>query len=265
MEDDQRLIIAGDSWSQGEFYRFIRKENTQFGDGVTQRSHPGMWHYLFEHFPDSYIANLGISGGHNDNQVRQIKEEIDQINPDAVIFFYTCPSRTLASRMFQGRIPELNFNTLTIDQYEFYCKKFAREIFVDLNSLNVPVLLIGGHVDLPIEQFTDCANLVPLIPSMKNLVDKPLENLNGSFPKSYLDYDNLERTFWVYERSFTKEVNPDLQTYLTLRHEETMCQQRWTKNPKYFPDNGHGGRLLHKLATDIVAQYLKTQLPKKYF
>lgn len=263
MKDDQRILIAGDSWSQGEFYRFIRN-NDHWGDGVTQRSHPGMWHYLLNAYPDAYVANLGISGGHNDNQVDLIHREIHGINPDVIIFFYTCPSRTLAGRVFNKFI-DLDWQTLTYKHFEDYCEKFAVETFEKLNSLGYRVLMIGGHVDLPLHLMKDYANLVPIIPSMKNLVDDPLFDHKGTkFPTSYIDYENLERSFWVHGLDHRDHLNINLQNYLTLRHNETLSNQVWPKNPKHFPDNGHAGRTVHKIATDIVVDYLKQNIPQKY-
>ena len=47
----QKLVIAGDSWSQGEFNHFPEDNNR------TIQTHPGTHQFILEEFPDAMVRN----------------------------------------------------------------------------------------------------------------------------------------------------------------------------------------------------------------
>ena len=132
-----------------------------------------------------------------------------------------------------------------------------------LNDLGVPILMIGGHVDLDMDNFLNYKNLIPLIPRAKAL----LPNSYGPIPPSTIDYNTLEGTVLIdcIDAGLKPPpLNPELLEQLKVLYKENFCWEEHPRDELLFPDVSHGSRLIHKEISNAVADWLRSNLPDTY-
>ncbi len=245
----QKLVIAGDSWSQGEFSRF-----PEYNGRVIQ-THPGTHQYLIEAFPDLHLKNYGRNADNNTSQAHLLKKEWEFMVPDAVVFFWTCSLREVANKLVKREIPsDLSLGELLdhIDDSQHSAMKL-------LNDLGVPVLMVGGHVDLDVDKISQYDNLVPLVPRAKGLFMGGF----GDIPPSTIDYNTLEGTIMndcIDEGVTPPSLNKELLFNLSTLYKQNYCYKNFRRDEKLFPDISHGGRKIHKEISFYVIDWLRSNL-----
>ena len=129
------------------------------------------------------------------------------------------------------------------------CNKSTDKYLSQLNSFGLPVLLIGGQVSLP-DQDPKLDNINFLIERMANLIDEPLWDMEQMKPTkgkltNTIDWQAVERMQDSYlHEQFKVEIRQ-----LRKKHDVDL-------NYNYFPDMGHGGRWLHKLASFKIIEFI---------
>ena len=252
----QKLVIAGDSWSQGEFNHFPEDNNR------TIQTHPGTHQFILEEFPDAMVRNYGMNADNNTHQAKLLKQELPFMKPDAIIFFWTCPLREVANKLVKREIPG-DRDTLKLHNLLNLISTEALNSMGLLNDLGVPILMIGGHVDLDMDNFLNYKNLIPLIPRAKAL----LPNSYGPIPPSTIDYNTLEGTVLIdcIDAGLKPPpLNPELLEQLKVLYKENFCWEEHPRDEFLFPDVSHGSRLIHKEISNAVADWLRKNLPDTY-
>lgn len=236
------IAILGDSWAHGE-WSVIGNSSIVTHSGVAQ--------YLQETYPKSNIVNFAKSGGGNIYQTDWIAEYIGTDNFrkyfDLVIVFWTDPGRDVLNEYEKNPLDDYGF--LNANHYTELCNKTADDYLAQLNSLNLPVLLIGGQVSLP-ESSLKLENINFLVERMANLVEEPywdmleMKSYKGKLSNK-IDWEALERI---------QDVKLDEQFKVELKQLQKL--QDYDLNYEFFPDMGHGGRYLHKICTFKIIEYI---------
>ena len=238
------IAILGDSWAWGEW--------SVIGDG-NMVTHAGVSQYLQETYPKSNIVNFAKSGGGNIYQTDWIIDYIGVENFskyfDLVIVFWTDPGRDVLNKYEKNPLPDNDYSFLSLTLYNELCNKTTEEYLTQLNSFGLPVLLMGGQVSLPDEDY-DLDNINFLIERIANLVDEPLWDMKEMKPMK----GKLTNTIDWHAIARMQDVN------LHEKFKADVKQLRQSHDPylnyNYFPDMGHGGRWLHKLATFKVIEFI---------
>ena len=238
----KNIAIIGDSWAWGE-WSFIGETNFP--------THTGIQHYLQLEYPRANIVNFARAGGSNLYQIDYIQEHIGlekfKDSFDVVICFWTDPGRDILNNIKE----DADLSHYTEEIYISKCNNTAEVFLNQLNNLDIPVFLIGGQVSLPdADKLSKYSNLIPSVNRMVNLVDKAFWNDKVNGPAkgkmdNTIDWMAPDR---VSHLNFNKQFKDRLKV---LQYEQNL----FPLNLNFFPDNGHAGRSLHRLAcTKIIEQ-----------
>ena len=241
--------IAGDSWSMGEWFPFNPGGN--YIDTIPALSHRSPEIYLHEYYNNIKVYHLGRQGDCNTYQSDisyKIKDHLD-----FAIVYWTCPSRDMLNQ-WEHKLGIEKLKNLTSESYENICYENSRDRLEELNSCGFPILLIGGQVSLP--DVSEYSNIIAVVERMTNLIDYPFWDEKTNQPMSgklnnKLDYDGMIRLTRINE---SYEVPAGIIDYLEDKIKEFGIRQRY--NPKYFPDQGHGNRLVHKLTMEKIKEVI---------
>ena len=236
----KRIAILGDSWSHGE-WSVISDAETAF----SKVTHPGLQHFLLNEWPDLEVVNFGIAGGGNLYQLDQLQLVLGSKPAtdifDLIICFWTNPGRDVYNTIKDNT--DQFFINYTIEEYEESCMLANKEHHKALEDLNIPVILIGGQVSLPL--FPTAKNLIPLVPRMANCVTHPfwdmdnMEEEKGTIDNC-IDYEQLTM---IPSGKFNDKFKVQL---------DEKIKQDYCLNYNYFNDLGHGNRKLHRIVADKV-------------
>ena len=231
------IAILGDSWAWGE-WSFVGETN--------MNTHNGTHHYLQQKYHEANIVNFAKAGGSNLYQLDYIANHVNMYNFkkdfDVVICFWTDPGRDVLNTIEEDNLDDLSYFSKVY--YEDRCRKSADIFLKQLNSIGIPVILVGGQVSLPTHiDRSQYSNLYFLIDRMINLIDKPFWDSDKMCPIK----GTLENTIdWtapgrIKHLNITEEFKAEL--------DELMETYDKHLNFEFFPDLGHGGRSLHRIAS----------------
>lgn len=233
----ENIAILGDSWAWGE-WSFVGETNFP--------THSGTHHYLQQEYPRANIVNFARAGGSNLYQLDHIAEHVGmphfRRNFDVAICFWTDPGRDVLNKIEQDEGDDLYH--FSQEYYAERCKTTSDIFLNQLNDIGVPVILLGGQVSLPTHiDYTEYENLYPVVDRISNLVDKPFWNKEINSPirgemDNTIDWMAPAR---VEHLNFSEDFKKELQ--------ELRLEQGKHLNYTFFPDLGHGGRTLHRLAS----------------
>ena len=252
---NNNIAILGDSWSFGEWYPLDGHDGSYI-DIVPVVSHPSPQVYLHQHFNNLKIYHIGQVGGQNNNSANALKQHKHLF--DFAIVYWTCPSREILNKWENS---DSDLSSLTIEGYKNRVLKCSKSALEDFNDCDMPILFVGGHVSLP--DLSEYKNCIPVVERMTNLIDNPYycPREKTSKPGSVhnkIDWEGIGRFEQLghgnynLSEQFLNDINE-------LKNEEMYhIKNNYQFNPYYFPDQGHGGRHLHKLATDKIIEYIKT-------
>lgn len=249
------VALMGDSWSCGEWY--LLPDN--FESNIQPISHRSPEIYLHQHFNNIKIYYLGVQGGTNLSQAEALAKISKHV--DLGVVYWTCPGRDLINA-WDYDIKNNNYETMELVQsldvnlFKKLCESNTSTVLDIFNRLNIPICFIGGHTSLPnMDMYENC---YPVVDRMTNLVDEPFwdRDLKRPIPgecHNKIDWIGLERMSFTSE---TFSLTPDqIQSFKNQFKIEGGHPGPW--NSYYFPDQGHGGRHLHKVATIKLAEFIK--------
>lgn len=249
------VALMGDSWSCGEWYLLPDHKQIDI-DPISHRS-PEV--FLHEQFDYLKIYHLGTQGGTNLTQAKALAKIFEYA--DLGIVYWTCPGRDIINDWVYD-IENNNQETmevvqnLSVDKFNKLCRSYSAKALEIFNSFNIPICFIGGQVSLPnMDTYNNC---YPVIDRMVNLIDEPFWDWNTKTAiagkcHNKIDWLGLERMMNVSDT-------------FSLSHEqiEKFQQQfmddgghRGPWDSYYFPDQGHGGRHLHKIAINKLVDFIK--------
>lgn len=246
----KRIAILGDSWAHGEWSVLCNYDTSR-----SMVTHTGLQHYLRREWDHIDIVNFGISGGGNLYQLDRINEllggegSISKVF-DLLICFWTNPGRDVVKNFHDDCGEIILPKEYKIEDYEKECNIVNNHHCRALDSLGIPVILIGGQVSLPtLPPRTE--NLIPLVPRMANLVPDPLwdidkvTSIEGNLT-NILEHNQLRVIpSKFYNEKFLEDLN------------QKSKEEHYNLNYKYFNDLGHGNRILHKMVADLVIKTIE--------
>lgn len=215
-----RVLIAGDSWSQGEW-------GGSHGEyGVV---HQGMHQYLLD---DGYeVFNVGRGGYHNFESFDAVTQ-FDQ-SFDHLIFFYTDPLRVSKEDDIKNIPPQH-----LIAEHKQVIYRYLEQI---KNETHAKITLIGGCVKF----IGDDTNIDYLIPSVTELL------IPNFVDNEYLVSQQWRSHFLAQEKTFNIQQKTQWLEILTQADNKFSV---WGKNPEYFwPDGYH----MNRKGAKIVYEKLK--------
>ena len=219
------ILISGDSWGCGEW-----------GNNSTHNvSHPGLEKYLKS--KDHYVINLSQGGANNIESIDRIFYKLSNKKYDFIFWFQTSPFRNLR--------PYTTFEK-DFKSYNDLIKKSNQLLDIDykkLNDFNHPIHCIGGCSKLNLELISKYHNLIPIVPSVTELILK----------------DFIHPLVWLDEWTHLIGTQFDKESVDLLYNNQATIDQLKTveKYKKYFwPDGSHPNRYGHK----ILFKYLCDQL-----
>jgi len=222
------FVISGDSWGCGEWC-----VNGPNGYGVV---HNGLQQYLDE--TGHLTKNVAKGGSSNLDSVRRLKAELFiKSDYDYIIWFQTDPLRDLRP------YDKSRFVTFTkIDDMLTSCSMLLNVTYTLLNNIGVPVHCIGGLSKLNIELMKDYRNLIPMIPSVKELYVPEHRHSNIAFsdwikfiPRQFQDFDEL----------------------ISIKHEDDHFFENPAHKIFFWPDGIHPNRYGHKIIFDKISDMLR--------
>jgi len=232
------IAILGDSWAWGE-WSFVGETN--------MNTHNGTHHYLQQEYHRANIVNFAKAGGSNLYQLDYIASHVNMYNFkkdfDVVVCFWTDPGRDVLNKIEQDE--GNNLNHFSQEYYTERCKTTSDIFLNQLNDIGVPVILLGGQVSLPTHtDYTEYENLYPVVDRISNLIDEPFWDSDKMCPikgtlDNTIDWSALGRV--EHLNLLTEKFKAELDE---LRE---TCDKHL--NYTFFPDLGHGGRTLHRLAS----------------
>lgn len=243
------VAIAGDSWSMGEWFPF--KDGDLYAGWVPALSHRSPEIYLHQAYDNLRIYHFGRQGDNNAVQANILLEQSADL--DFAIVYWTCPSRDLLIPD-NNHYDHLDLPTLTLEQYEKQCSEFSKIRLETLQKCDVPILLVGGHVSLP--DVSEYSNLIPVVDRMTNLVDEPFWDDLTKKPKAGSLHNKLDYVGMLRLDNVDDNFDLPFQLRNSLIEKIDNNGLKETLNPKYFPDQGHGNRLVHKLTIDKIVEYI---------
>ena len=187
-----RILVAGDSWSQGEW---------GFSSGQYAVDHGGLAQYLTE--AGHTVDNVGQGGSTNELQVEAIERAVHEQIYDQIFWFHSTFERQLISEFHQDQLTtEWSFieqwhqdnidiwsNINTLEDFLSLERSMLDGVYSRLNKVDQPIHVIGGS-----------SRTVPSISNYANLntvIDRVMEWLlpDYQFPRwlnSQLDYTEFK-------------------------------------------------------------------------
>ena len=244
------VAIVGDSWAFGEWYPIEGHIGSYVGT-VPVVSHPSPQTYLHEHFKNLKIYHMAQVGGENNANADVLKNHKQYFNLGIV--YWTCPSRALLNKWENTN---KDCSQLTLEDYRCKVEEYSKSALEDYNDCDMPLLFVGGQVSLP--DLSNYDNCHAVVDRMTNLVEEPFwcehEKVNKTGTvHNKIDWEGIFRLAELgQDINFSEEFLKDVHK---IRLEEFP---EYRLNPYYFPDQGHGGRYLHKIATDKLIKFIET-------
>lgn len=224
-----KIVIAGDSWGLGEWGHV----NDRY-----QPIHAGTEHFLRVIYPQHDIINVSQAGASNMRAISRLKL---QTGMDLVIYFQTDAMRELSPYTS-------NKTFLSLSCYDDIANlniKLLDQAYKDLDEIGCTVLMIGGCAKLHTDLMLSYNNLVPLIPSVAEMLIPGHEQT--LFP--YGDYlDHIKLIF--KDRSKLDELIK-IGNLFKNEHKVATCKEY------FYPDIHHCNRHGHEKIVAKIAGYIK--------
>lgn len=223
------IIIAGDSWGLGEWGQVY---------GKYKPVHAGTAHFLASWFPDHNIKNTARAGSSNQAAIARLAKEP---SCNICVFFQTDAMRDL--QPYQGNATFLKLSCYQ-DVYDIN-RRLLDNTYQKLQDLGYEILLIGGCAKLHVDLIARYQNLVPLIPSVAEMLIPGHEQT--LFP--YGDYlDHIKLIF--KDRSKLDDLIKIGQVFKN-EHKVAACKEY------FYPDMHHCNRQGHEKIAAVIDDYIR--------
>jgi len=212
------ICIAGDSWGCGEWGKDSQNKYSVLHHGLEQ--------YLRERGHN--VDNFSKGGSSNNESIDTILSNNNVY--DYVFWFQTDPLRDLRP-------------------YDVFKNKMSYEELVEIGNnlldtsysrLNKPIYCIGGCSKLNLDLMSKYANLIPLIPSIPEMLIKNFE------------HPAIWQSDWV--RVINRQF--DLKSIYKLHADKMKQDSLRDEKDLFWPDGGHANRKGHKIVCDVICDKL---------
>jgi hypothetical protein len=217
------LLIVGDSWGIGE-WGWDNKNRYAC-------THKGLEQYFLD--AGYSVQNKSIGGGTN-RQSTLTLQLLDLNQYKSILWFQTDPLRDITdSQLF---LKEYNSFQKVIE----YQKELLNKTYLNLNSLEIEILCIGGCSKLELDLIKYYPNLTPIIPSAIEFLIPDFKHPEIWFSRWYEDIDRQFSIDCINKFLYNKQLQDQLEKYRDL----------------FWPDGRHPNRWGHKK----IFEYLNENL-----
>jgi hypothetical protein len=217
-----KILICGDSWAAGEW-----------PVESTVDTHQGLIQYFKE--DGHQVTSRAMPGADISGTILGLIENMD--NDDYIFWFQTDPIRSLR--------PYDDFG-VRIKSYQELVKKNDEIINIaynHLNSLGKKIHCLGGCGKLNLELIKNYNNLIPLVPSVTELILQ-----DYSHPRLWFSewYEKVDERFDLESIDFL---------LIDKRKQDSLALDM-DKKEFFWPDGGHPNRKGHKVLYEYICQKL---------
>ena len=246
MNINKKILILGDSWSQGEIEYNVKADRHVV-------THKGLEQYLVDN--GAQIDNLGGLGESNAWALSQF-ESYNKI-VDAVLWFQTDVNRDYLEDTFLTKLKETRsikslFRNHIIDTYD--------KMNSSARQKNTTVYVIGGFSAVLEDEVKEFNNIKCAIPCVINLIQP---NANITF------YDSFSQQLWFMclielvkaDPYWDKDsINKLKSEWLELQEKSTKFNLLMKKDKEHFwPDGLHPNRYGHKIIYNKIKSILENE------
>lgn len=209
-----KVLITGDSWGRGEW--------GHDKNGKYDNLHPGLQQYLEQ---DGHaVTNVSMPCGHNQDACRNMKLELSK-SYDMILWLKADPLRDLIPEDYDP----IKHDFTSYDELLSESKRLTKLAYQAFDSCGVKINCLGGGGKLDLKMMSEHDNLIPLIPSITELVLQ--------------DYEHPE--LWASDWIFLIDKRFDLASIDKLLDNKRR-QDSLSKNNSYkkffWPDGDHPNR-----------------------
>jgi hypothetical protein len=217
-----KILISGDSWAAGEW-----PVDSTIG------THQGLIHYFREDGHE--VTSRAMPGADSLGTITGLIENMD--NDDYIFWFQTDPLRNLR--------PYKELGT-TIKTYTDLVQKNDEILDIAyryLNSIGKKIHCLGGCGKLDLNLIKNYNNLIPLIPSVTELLLKDYEH-----PRLWFSdwYDKVDENFDM----------DSIDLFLIDKRKQDSLALDLDKKEFFWPDGGHPNRKGHKVLYEHICEKL---------
>jgi hypothetical protein len=229
-----KICINGDSWGEGEW---------QGPEDIFGLQHRGVEKYLIQDGFD--VTNISEGGSSNKMSYDRLEKTLKNNEFDLIFFFQTDPLRDYRDSKFFGV-----FNNL--ESLFFHYNQALHNHYQRINSLNVPIYLIGGPDKIKQKDLQDYPYLKVFIPSVIEMVCPHLKHPEIWCSSWFNDIDSIKNRKVIEYICEQKSLQDKLWNNLDPRIKYY-----------FYPDNRHTNRNGHyEIYKKIVINLLDLE-PKR--
>lgn len=218
------IVIAGDSWSQGEW---------SIINGDYKNTHRGLEKYLLD--AGYNVINVGCGGNTNNQSLESLENELLSATYDYCIFFFTDALRQISQFELTNDEPynvihsHINY---VINKLNYLIEKFQLKF-----------IIIGGNAEFNPVQPHYATHIVS---NMVSLLDPKFINLPYSQSVEWVQLLATNPTLSVVQKEQWTEI---------IKNSNLIADQR--RNSNWFADGNHPNRESHKILFDHLLSVLK--------
>lgn len=226
-----KILIHGDSWGCGTWQKNPTKNPTILLHSGTE---------LFLRMRGHEVTNYSVAGNSNVNVYKTLADE-DLNKYDFVFIFFTNPFRDLGEKVFYNQYLDVPDRSITYDRYVEIYKALTKTFYDNLNNLNYPIHLLGGHNRVDTELLNH-KNIINLIPSIR-------EMFYPDFKEEQINY---------YELTFRNNLSKlDIDCVEKLFINKNYMKNFENIQKEYFhPDGYHLNTSGHKILSDYLHEFM---------
>jgi hypothetical protein len=226
-----KILIAGDSWGCGEWGWGAGEQKWEDGDELDESyiiTHRGLEYYLIEVGHD--VTNISCGGASNKEILVKL-QQLDLQRYDHIIWFQTDPIRDL--RPYGDKLVDTFDNLLTKQN------SLLDSTYQTLNSFDKKIICLGGCSKLNLDLINKYTNLLPVIPSIPEL-------LMPTFIHPKIWFSDWIDQSW---RHF------DVDSLDNLVYNKTLQDSIFNNKELFWPDGRHPNRHAHRKLFEYLITY----------
>ena len=218
------LLIVGDSWAMGEW--------DWDNENRYACTHKGLEQYFLD--AGCSVQNKSIGGASNSQSILTL-QLLDLNQYKSILWFQTDPLRDITdSQLF---LKEYNSFQKVIEHQ----KELLNKTYLNLNSLEIEILCIGGCSKLELDLIKYYPNLTPIIPSVMEFLIPDFKHPEIWFSGWFQDIDRQFSIDCINKFLYNKQLQDQL---------------GWLYRDLFWPDGRHPNRWGHKK----IFEYLNANL-----
>jgi len=270
-----RFLVTGDGWSRGEYPAGVWqvpghvKEPERNRFWRTAGVHSGIAQELQNTFPD---ADVSVAGGvaHNPaKSVDQVYAWCDWYTPEqctGVIFFWgdVCTDYNpfnLHDENWHGVdpvdedqyyiLPTNRWQHTGPDEFQELITELADHRLSQLNSIGIPIYMVGGSCSLPVHLMKDYDNLIECVVNAKQLVW-------GDWEMDWYNPKHILKAWELYSKHSSNKNPVDAELLMWLKKHRSNNWYTPDNLHKWMPDGRHGGRQMHQMIWHQIQNHIKS-------